>query len=152
MNKFILNIDENITQVEGEDSLSGYIQIDDFYENCFYPVSYWSRDDYLLQWRHAIDTILLGGKKAAFIVSMRDPESANFIFWWVMYVVGDVIYLQNHVLFLEEISERFTVESMYLHIQDREIANEDGEKISEWVISKDCLKDFLKEINVQLSA
>jgi hypothetical protein len=76
---------------------------------------------------------------------MYNPQYANFIFWWILYKEDKIVHIQNHVLFLETISEGFKIENIHSYIPEREIYTEDGEAISEWSIDIKEIKDFITD-------
>jgi hypothetical protein len=90
--------------------------------------------------------ILEGRNKSAFITTMYDPTTANFIFWWVMYLVGNDVYIQNHVLFMDELDEPFDESDFIKFVPERETVTEDGEPISEWKVSIEDIRQALVTI------
>jgi hypothetical protein len=72
---------------------------------------------------------------------MYDPNTANFIFWWVMYLIGDDVHIQNHVLFLDELERSFDENDLYSFIPERETQNEEGESVSEWVVGLSSIEE-----------
>ena len=36
------------------------------------------------------------------MTSMYDPETANFLFTWVIYREGPALFVQNHMLFIDQ--------------------------------------------------
>jgi hypothetical protein len=121
----------------------GYIQIGDFREKLEINVSFWMPEDYIAQWNRAILRIVEKDEKSCLITSLSSPQDSNFIFWWPMYRNKDTVFIQNGILFLDEISSSFTFENPYEDVPDRETVSEDGEPISEWEISIDALKNYL---------
>lgn len=117
--------------VEGERVLPAAIIIDEFSEMMHIPLSYWNIEDYKKSWLKSLDEALAGKKHAVLVVSMYEPERANFIFTWVLYFHGDKVYVQNKVLFLDEYPD-FTLDKVNDFIEPRITHNEDGMKISEW--------------------
>jgi len=53
--------------------------------------------------------------------------------------------LQNHILFFDLLKSKFDQHYPYRHIPPRCTVNEEGEKISEWVMSVHDLVDFLNQ-------
>lgn len=117
--------------IEGECVLPASIIIDEFSEMMNIPLSYWNIDDYKDNWRISLGEGLENKKHAALAVSMYDPVNTNFIFTWVLYFSGDVVFVQNSILFLDECPE-FTPETINSFTEPRTTHNEDGMKISEW--------------------
>ena len=118
----------------------GEIKILDFTEGFFSSISYWNMSDYLNHWRKGLERIGQG-LDSAFITNMIDPENANFIEWWVVYVEGDWAYIHNQLLFFDQLEAPFQKDNIYASISPRETYDEDGQKISEWKIA---LADVLK--------
>ncbi|WP_435928482.1 hypothetical protein [Dryocola sp. BD613] len=117
--------------IEGECVLPASIVIDNFSEMMDIPLSYWNISDYQDSWRCSLKEGLENQKHATLAVSMYEPESANFIFTWVLYFFGDDVFVQNSVLFLDE-CPGFTPETINNFTRLRTTHNEDGIKISEW--------------------
>ena len=146
MINFAIELGQDKFESEGEIVLSGSLTIGDFNE-CFQaPLSYWDRGNYLSQWRESLSQLLNGESNSAFVTAMYDPNTANFIFWWVMYLIGENVHIQNHVLFLDELKQPFDEHDIYKFIPARETHTEEGEPISEWVVN---LRDIERCFDVQ---
>ncbi|MBN7121982.1 hypothetical protein [Erwinia billingiae] len=117
--------------IEGECVLPASIIIDEFSEMMNIPLSYWNINDYKDNWRSSLGEGLANKKHAALAVSMYDPVNTNLIFTWVLYFSGDVVFVQNSILFLDE-CPGFTPETINSFTEPRTTHNEDGMKISEW--------------------
>ncbi len=111
----------------------GEIVIDGFAENFEAPLHYWSRDEYECQWREGLLRIEAGSDKSCLVTSMHDPMHANFIVWWVVYREGQMLHVQNQMLFFDQLTERFDSVDPYRHIRNRITTNVDGMPISEWI-------------------
>ncbi|WNJ95662.1 hypothetical protein RND59_00630 [Vibrio ruber] len=131
---------------EGEQILVGNIKIEDFSEDFHVPLSYWDRNEYLSQWTKGLEVIFSGGKKSAFITAMYNPTTANFIFWWIIYRVGNDVYIQNYVLFVDELKEPFDENNFIRYVPERETITEDGAPISEWKVNIDDIGQALLTI------
>lgn len=125
-----------------EEGFLGEIEINGYKENFFSPVRFWSRMDYLKSWKKSLDQGLRDRAHAALATSMYDPNSCNFIFCWVIYIEEERAYIQNHVLFLDELSVPFVPEDINMHISKREEINEDGMKISQWSVDVSSIEEF----------
>jgi hypothetical protein len=121
------------------DILIGEIRLNDFVERLEVPVVFWSADQYEQQWEDGVNRLLSGALKSCLITAMYDPKAANFIVWWPMYRAGDVVILQNQILFLDRLALPFDPLDPYRSIGDRITASEEGEAISEWILSFDEL-------------
>ena len=139
---FKLKLGFQTIESEGEQALEGQLTIDEFSEPFKSSISYWNRDEYLSQWKSGFQAILQGEKKSAFITSMYDPTKANFIFWWVMYRNEKDVFIQNHVLFLDELDEAFDENDFIKFVPERETLSEDGEPISEWKASIIDIREY----------
>lgn len=117
--------------IEGECVLPASMIIDEFSEMMNIPLSYWNINDYKDNWRSSLGEGLANKKHAALAVSMYEPVNTNFIFTWVLYFSGDVVFVQNSILFLDE-CPGFTPETINCFTEPRTTHNEDGMKISEW--------------------
>lgn len=123
----------------------GVIEAQGLNERFFAPSSFWSKDQYVAQWKNSLGKLINGAPKAALILTMRDPKQANFIFWWVFYRVENAFKMQNQVLFLEtcpDLDWRTCEEC----IQPRQLVNDDGAEISEWDVSLDELTGFYNSL------
>ena len=140
---FAVRLESGSVETSGEIYAKGRMRIGDFHETFAAPLSYWTREQYERQWKEAVERVCLLGKDAALITSMRDPISANFIFWWILYREGDHVHVQNHVLFLCETDRTFAEADPYSSICEREVCNDEGVKLSEWTVELDHLRLWL---------
>jgi hypothetical protein len=141
---FSIKLSGQVINGDGEEIALGAIRIDDFEEAISCPLSYWKQDEYLQQWCEGLKRLVENDVPSAVVTSMYDPKFANFIMWWIMYPIGDVVYIQNQILFMEDIVDDFSLENIYKFIPARETINEDGMPISEWTISRRAVSSFLK--------
>lgn len=98
------------------------------------PLQYWRREQYREQWRRAIDRIVSGESTACLITGMHDPQKANFIAWWPMWREGSTVYIQNQILFMDDVQGGFDEKDPYRHIPKRKTVTDEGERISEWSV------------------
>lgn len=119
------------------------IEVDDLKELLEVPTTYWTKQDYINQWREAVGRIINAeSDKSILFVSMLDPKKANFLFTWPMYRYNDTVFIQNHLLFLKDLPEKFDEGDPYASIPIRETASDDNEPISEWEIDIIDLKKW----------
>jgi len=149
---FILELTNEVDISYGEEVLIGSIHINSFSETFRSPVSYWKRNEYLSQWYSGLNEIISGKKKSAIVTSMYDPTSTNFIVIWPLYLVGKDVFIQNRILFIEDLKEPFNEASLSSYIDDRETINEDGEVISEWKVSISDINRALASIDKDLDS
>lgn len=98
------------------------------------PLQYWRREQYRQQWQSALDRIVSGQPTACLITGMYDPKSANFIMWWPMWREGEIVYIQNQILFMDKIRANFNENEPHQYIPKRATVTDEGEKISEWAV------------------
>jgi hypothetical protein len=124
----------------------GLIIIGDFEERFEASLSYWSVKDYQRHWWQALERIKAGEIKSSLITNMYDPQTANFILWWPLYRDGQDVFVQNHVVPMDEINGTFDPVNPYVHVRDRETVNEDGKRISEWKTTVAEIEDYLNTL------
>ena len=125
----------------------GNIKINDFEEDFYASLSYWNINDYIAHWQKSLIRLVDKKKNTCLITSMYNPKQANYIFWWILYLnkTKDLVYIQNHILFLNELKSEFSEKNIYQYIPQRETTTDDGEKISEWIVGINDIKDFIKK-------
>lgn len=112
------------------------IVVGDFVETILSPLSFWSVDDYVYHWREQLTKFIQSDQDKTFLITeMHNPETANFIRWWVVYREEDSVYFQEQLIFLDELEGKFSIEDAASFINDRQTVNEDGDEISEWEIN-----------------
>lgn len=127
--------------------LIGEISLGDFSERFESSLEHWSRLDYENHWQESVRRVLQQGKSSCLITSITNPESANFIFWWPIYVLEDKsIRIQNQVLFLEECESPFDEKQPFRSLRTRETMSEDELPISEWRITHNDLSNWLSAL------
>jgi hypothetical protein len=109
----------------------------------------WSQKDYESQWRHAVKSLLNGGSKAALITEyVGGLEVATHLEWWPMYLVGNTVFVQDQLLFYDQLAEPFSVERAFSFLLDRRTENEEGKKISEWAVGISEVEDFARVLSL----
>lgn len=122
----------------------GEILIDDYREIFLSPIGYWTPDQYTSQWRAAIAGLLDRGQPAALITSVWYPAQGDLVRWWLLYPRGeDTIAIHEAFLILPDQDREFTPDEPQSFIPAYQQLTEDGEIISEWVIRRQDLIDFL---------
>ena len=135
----------------GERTMLGELTLGDHKEKFNSPLTYWSADDYRNHWIKAAERVV-SGCDAAFFVSVYDPLIANFLEWWPMYPEGQIVYAQNHLLFLDQLNGPFDISDPWRHIGSRNTESEDGEKISEWQLSMKDIEAFSRRLRSQVDS
>jgi len=118
--------------------IKGKIKIGSFEESILVELNPWTREDYERQWREGLDRLKVYDR-SCLVVSVGNPEDSAVVEWWVLYRVGNTIFVQNehlsHDTYKNIVGERpFTPDTCYAFIGPRETHTEDGHKISEWSV------------------
>lgn len=122
---------------------SGRIVVGEFTETFRVPLGFWNESDYRHSWRQAFEVIKANPRSTSCLMtSMTDPENSNFLVCWPMYREGENVYIQNAIIFLDEIVEAFDPAVPWGSVGPRHGIDEDGNKISEWITSMDSLREF----------
>ena len=122
---------------------SGRIVIGDFTETFRIPLGFWDESDYRRSWRRAFEVLTANPHTTSCLMtSMTDPGNSNFLTCWPMYREGEDVYIQNALIFLDEIEENFDPAAPWDSVRPREAIDEDGNKISEWITSMGSLREF----------
>lgn len=132
----------------------GIIEIGPYKERFIAPLMYWSVDDYRRHWEQAIERILFHQSDVScLITSMADPAKSAFIFWWPMYRVNNkTVCIQNHILFFDKLQSPFDESNPFSSVPERRTINEDGDNISEWLVSIDEVRHFWMKEYTTLAA
>ena len=130
---------------DGSAEASGRIIIGDFTESFRVPLGFWDAADYRRSWRQAFQVLNANPHSTSCLMtSMTDPRNSNFLVCWPMYREGEDVYIQNTIIFLDEIEEAFNPAAPWVSVGSRHGIDEDGNKISEWITSMDSLREFFR--------
>jgi hypothetical protein len=122
---------------------SGRIVIGDFAETFIAPLGFWDESDYCRSWRQAFEVLNANPRSTSCLMtSVTDPSSSNFLVCWPMYREDESVYIQNAIIFLDEIEGAFNPAAPWDYVGPRRGIDEDGNKISEWITSMDSLREF----------
>ncbi len=121
----------------------GYLLIGEHRESFIASQHFWGKSDYEKHWKKALSRILEGESRSCLITSLYDPATANFIEWWPIYGRRGSILVQNHLLFLADLKEEFDIDDPFRFVPDHSAVSEDGERISEWIVSLDAVRKFI---------
>lgn len=124
----------------GEISLAAYS------EQFECPFEFWNREDYENHWYQSIRRVVIDRLDSCLITSLTNPHTANFLFWWPIYMTGEnSVAIQNEVLFLDQCLEQFDPKSPFRSLRPRTVTSDDGIKISEWHLPLASLDSWLKK-------
>ena len=147
MEKFEIKIiSKKPKKIWGLLSHKGQISIGEFKESFIMPLNSWTINDYKQQWKEGIER-LKNHNNSCLVTTVQNLHSNGMGMMWVLYKVGDDIFIQNHLLNREILKEfgdsqkikNFTPKMCYGFISSRKTLTEYGTKVSEWSISA---KDF----------
>ncbi|MBK3524251.1 hypothetical protein JHN54_21885 [Streptomyces sp. MBT70] len=107
-------------------------------------LTYWDVEQYQTSWAHCL-RVLEGERNATscLISSIPDPTHGNFITCWPLYRFGETIFIQNSIIFLEDLSEVFNPAEPWRSVEPRSIVDEEGNLISEWQTTIGEIRRFL---------
>ncbi|MET7714369.1 hypothetical protein [Streptomyces sp. NPDC005407] len=111
----------------------GRITVGEFAETFRMDLSFWSVSDYRRSWKRALQ-VLADDETAisCLISSITDPGNSNFVFCWPLYRSGEDVYVQNSVVFLDELEGGFDPEEPWHFVGPRCTIDDEGNRISEW--------------------
>lgn len=142
MSEFFIELANENTFLEDELFAIGKIRIGNFSETFHVPLSYWTRDKYRSQWKAAIYKLIHGENKVALITSMYSPKCK------LHPLVEDVPHRRKYTHSKSSVvygrpRQKNLMRKIYQFIPERRTLTEDGDSISEWIIS---LKDIIHSI------
>ncbi len=82
---------------------------------------------------------------------MLDPEFANFLMVWVLYFVEESVHIQNNVVFTNDVVPGFNVDDVNSYFGAREVVNEDGDRIYEWVVPLSDVLSLKEKLNAEIN-
>lgn len=126
----------------------GSIVVGDFTEDLIIPTSAWQRQEYEKQWRKSLQSIVQGNALSSGLITEIYPEgAAEYVNIWPIYRVGDEVYIQNRMLFLNDYPG-FKQENLMDYVGERELIDSEGNKISEWKTGIGDIKKWLDQSNI----
>lgn len=120
--------------------------LDDYFRA---PATFWNRDQYYSSWLAAFED---RERLSRFVIvtSMYHPIHANFIEGWVFYIQEQNVFLQNHLFLLKNYPRK-----KHPNFNDmpgpRQVVDEDGGKLSEWVLSLREVEEFFDALKEKRS-
>jgi hypothetical protein len=134
-------------EVEVGGGAVGRIVVREFAEGFPMDLTYWGVGQYCASWLKAL-RFLEGEDDATscLISSITDPENSNLIFCWPLYRSGDIVYVQNSIIFIEDLDGGFVADEPWRFVEPRSTVDEDGREISEWQTTVDEVRDFLHAV------
>ncbi|MGW4562288.1 hypothetical protein ACWEN3_07685 [Streptomyces sp. NPDC004561] len=131
------------------ESATGRITVGDFEESFPMDLTYWGVEQYQASWVRALRVIdREHDATSCLISSITDPASSNFIFCWPLYRSAEIVYVQNSIIFLEDLTEGFSLDDPWRSIEPRSTVDEDGHDISEWQTTIHEVRQFLDSLHL----
>jgi hypothetical protein len=145
----LANFGIRFTGFDEQDSLVavGELRLGKDHERFESVLGFWRIDDYRDSWTMGLRRLLAGSSTSCLATSVSDPSSANFIELWPLYREERDVYVQNSLIFLDQLSHEFDPAAPWESVAPRSIADEDGQMISEWRVSLDDIREFLESEN-----
>jgi len=146
-----------------ETGYRGKITVDDFEEYFFSNDSFFKKEDYYRHWLKSVD-LLFKYSKAFFLKNVYDPNNANFYMSWKCYLLNDVVYVQDTILFSEDchlidddddddVRKYCLRDVIYSSVEIGDIifADDEGNKVSTWQTDVRSINDFKKRLEKRLA-
>jgi hypothetical protein len=123
------------------------ITLQNFVETDCADFSSWSTRDYEAQWLTELNAISTSRDRGGLITSIHDPSDAYRVWIWPMWKEGENVYFQSRLLFMLEPEPRFDPSRVGDYVGDHQLISEDGEPLSQWIVSLTSIRDFLDRKN-----
>ncbi|MDR3747961.1 MAG: hypothetical protein P4M04_07400 [Acidobacteriota bacterium] len=123
----------------------GLIVLGDSAEEFLANLGEWTQAKYREQWRGSIQSLLEGEGRAVLITTFSNPSTASHLEWWALYREGEDVFVQNQLLFFDDIEGEFDESRAVDFLRARETVTEEGRPISEWSVSMEDLRMFSKQ-------
>ncbi|GAB2559931.1 hypothetical protein [Nocardia heshunensis] len=124
----------------------GVIRLGEFAEYFRAPIGYWGLDEYRASWVAGLERTVDGESVSCLAVAMGDPKTTNFVEVWPLYRDGDVVHVQNRLIFLDQLDHDLDPARPWGSLGERATVGEDGTAISEWTVSMADIEGFLDSI------
>ena len=110
----------------------------------------WSKRDYEAHWLQSLERLINGDTKIVLMTQYLDPAESLNLVWWALYRgEGDMVYVQNHLQFCDQLGKGFSVAEASKFLEDRITVDEDGNRISEWVVPFSEIRLFVDQMKQQ---
>jgi CdiI N-terminal domain len=119
------------TAKDGPAVAVGEIRLGEYRESFHTVTGYWSIHDYEASWTAALRRLLAGGTLSCLVTSLTDPQEASFVTTWPLYRNEEEVFVQNQILFLDELPAPFAPHAPWESADPRTTADEEGRPISE---------------------
>jgi hypothetical protein len=131
---------------EGQRVMFGRITLGNFTEEFAAYLDYWSSVEYEAQWKEAVCRIISGASIDALITDMHDLKTAHHLVSWPMYREGNRVFIQNRLLFLNDLGRPSQLEHAIAKLGERKAVNHVDAQISEWSATVNDLEVFIDRL------
>ncbi|MGQ0766956.1 MAG: hypothetical protein ACT4OZ_15005 [Gemmatimonadota bacterium] len=126
------------------EELEGAITLGSYIEGFSALLTAWSPSDYQRSWRENIEWVLRTRQPGYLVTCLMSPDiSEVHIEWWLLYPFGDVVAVQNSLLFPSREEQPVNLADLKPYIPPRRLYSMDGDVVSEWSVPESSLKAFL---------
>jgi CdiI N-terminal domain len=142
----VANFSIGFTGFDDEDPLVavGTLRLGEQNEYFESVLGFWGTDEYEEIWTAGLRRLIVGASTSCLATSITYPPNTNFVEVWPLYREESDVYVQNHLIFLEQLSHELDPAAPWESVSPRSVVNEDGERISEWRVSIDDIGEFLE--------
>lgn len=105
----------------------------------------WDEAAYRDSWCRELSRFVRGADKAVLLTVAMDPSRANWMRGYVLYKFGPEVRVQERMFILDELREQFNLSDPSASVGDYESVNEDGMRISQWVVPMRDIEQFWRQ-------
>jgi hypothetical protein len=107
----------------------------------------WSKHEYETQWLRSLERLISVEMKVVLITQYVNPAECSNLEWWALYRGNDdVVHVQNHLRFYNQLGSDFSVADASKFLAERITVDEDGNRISEWEVPLAEIRFFVEGI------
>jgi CdiI N-terminal domain len=131
-----------------EDGCVGLLVLGEHEERFATHFGTWSEQQYVNQWRSALNRAL-DGKPAALITDMQTPAQSSHLVWWPMWRINEGVVFHNQLFFFAKHKvqgTRVDLELLYGFIRERRSRNDKGTPLSEWTVPVSDIEKFVTNV------
>lgn len=141
----VLSVPSPTENDRGGDAV-GRVTVGEFEERFPMSLTYWGARQYEGSWARSMRVLVEGADDArsCLVSSITDPVNSNFVFCWPLYRSGSTVYVQNSIIFLDELEEEFSPDEPWRFVEARSTVDEDGQEISEWQTTIAAVREALR--------
>lgn len=121
----------------------GVIQLGSHQEVFHAVLGFWSAEEYRASWIAALRRLVSGAEVSCLLTSVSNPEEAEFFTAWPLYRSGDDVYVQNQLIFVDELGHDFDPDAPWESVGPHASVDEDGNRISEWRLDRADIEGFI---------